>query len=61
LLGLYNKVFKIVRIRLRMDKFEEERIREIVRDEIKKADKRKAMEEMRKDPSSIRTRIQEIR
>ena len=61
MLGLYNKVFKIVRIRLRMDKFEEERIREIVRDEIKKADKRKAMEEMRKDPSSIRTRIQEIR
>lgn len=60
-MGLYNKVFKIVRIRLRMDKFEEERIREIVRDEIKKADKRKAMEEMRKDPSSIRTRIQEIR
>ena len=43
-----------------MDKFEEERIREIVREEIKKAERRKKEEEIRKDPSSIRRRIQEI-
>jgi hypothetical protein len=44
-----------------MDKFEEERIREIAREEIKKAERRKEEEEMRKDPSSIRRRIQEIK
>jgi hypothetical protein len=57
----HNKVFKIVHIKFIMDKFEEERIREIVREEIKKAERRKEAEEMRKDPSSIRRRIQEIK
>jgi len=56
----HKKVFKIVCIKFMMDKFEEERIREIVREEIKKAERRKKEEEMRKDPSSIRRRIQEI-
>lgn len=43
-----------------MDQTEEERIREIVREEIKKAERRWQSEEMRKDPSSSRRRSREI-
>lgn len=43
-----------------MDEIEEEEIREIVRDEMKKAEREKEAEKMRKDPSSLRKRIVEI-
>jgi hypothetical protein len=57
----YTKVFKIVCISLKMDKIQEDRIREIVKEEIKKAERRKEEKEMIKDPSSYHKRHREIK
>jgi hypothetical protein len=44
-----------------MDEIQEEEIRRIAREEIRKAERRKEAKEMVKDPSSPRKRIIEVR